>query len=142
MKSQKNKYIYYLNVLNGLLVALFILYWREIFEDSRSMLAIVCTLTVFLIYEAFVIMFTESKSDSLSQRQSINLFMGFKVGKILLSLLIIAIYAAVVKVELKNFIMVFVTLYFIYLIFDTFYFFNREKDKKKNKNDYIEKLSI
>ena len=130
MKSQKNKYIYYLSVLNGLLVALFILYWREIFEDPRSLIGIICASAFFLIYEAFVIMFTESKSDSLSQQQSINLFMGFKVGKILLSLLIIAIYAAAVKVELMRFVMVFIALYFIYLIFDTLYFFSREKNKQ------------
>ena len=141
--SRIAKYFLYLAFLNGLLTTLLILFWKEVFEDSRAMVGIAFSMTIFFFYELFVIMFTESKTETLNSRQSVNLFLGFKAGKIFLSLIIIAIYASVVKVELKPFVGVFITLYFIYLLFDTLYLLKREKSykKKQYKNKEIEKLS-
>ena len=143
MMSRIAKYFLYLVFLNGLLTTLLISFWKEIFEDSRPMIGIALSMTIFLFYELFVIMFTESKGETLNSRQSVNLFLGFKAGKIVLSLFIIAVYAIVVKIELKPFVGVFVALYFIYLLFDTLYLFNREKSfkKKQYKNKEIERLS-
>jgi L-asparagine transporter-like permease len=83
------------------------------------------------IYEWIMIKVVEAKKKTVSPRQSVNLFMGFKVGKILLSVFFMTIYAIAVKIELKRFVMVFVTLYLIYLVFDTFYLVYREKETKK-----------
>jgi hypothetical protein len=50
-----------------------------------------------------------------------------KAGKILLSLVFIALYAIAVKVEMKRFVLVFIALYLVYLLFDTFYLAKKEK---------------
>lgn len=143
MVSHRNKYILYLVSLNGILTVLLVFYWKVIFEDARSMVGIAFALVLFFLYELFVILFTESKSQTISPRQSVNLFLGFKAGKIILSLLFLAVYAILVKAELKRFIGVFLVLYFIYLLFDTVYLTRREKNlkTKQYKNKEIEKLS-
>jgi hypothetical protein len=81
----------------------------------------------FFLYEVMVILLTEKKKKTLTPRQSINLFLGLKVGTIILSLAFIAIYALAVKVEMKRFALVFIGLYFIYLLFDTAYLAKKEK---------------
>ena len=134
MLSHKNKYILYLALLNSLLAVLLICYWRAIFEETSSMMGITFVLILFFLYELFVILFTEKKYESLNARQYINLFLGFKAGKIILSLLFIAVYAIVIKVELIRFMGVFLILYFIYLLFDTVYLVNREKNRKAKAN--------
>ena len=141
--SRKSKCILYLAVLNCLLTTLLILYWRVIFEDSRSMVGMTIALVLFFLYELFIIIYTEKRSETLNPRQSINLFLGNKLGKIILLLFFITIYSTIVKVELKSFIMVFLVLYFIYLLFDTVYLLSREKSlkKKQYKLKEIEKLS-
>ena len=143
MLSHKNKYILYLAILNGILTVLLILYGRVIFEDTRSMIGITFALVLFLFCEFFIILFTETKGETVSARQSVNLLLGFKAGKIILSLLFLAVYAIIVKVEIKRFIGVFLALYLIYLLFDTIYLTNREKSlkTKQYKNKEIEKLS-
>ena len=142
MMSHKNTYILSLAILNVILAVLLFGGWRLVFEDTPPMLWMVVVLVMFFLYELFVILFTEIKIKNISPRQSINIFLGFKAGKIVLSLLFIAIYAIVFKVELKRFIMIFLILYFIYLLFDTVYLASREKDnKRKYKLEEIEKLS-
>ena len=142
MLSHKNKYILYLSALNGLLITLLIVWGKIIFYYGQSIGGIAMVIALFFLYELFVILFTEKISKAINSRQSVNLFLAFKAGKIILSLLFIAIYAAIVKVELRRFILVFIILYFIYLLFDTVYLVSREK---KNKKEYhlkeIEKLS-
>ena len=142
MLSNKNKYILYLVLLNGLLITVLILWGRTVFEYGRSIAGIAMAMAMFFIYELFVILVMENKSETVTSRQSVNLFLGFKAGKIILSLLFIAVYAILVPLELKRFIGVFLALYFIFLLFDTLYFASREKNnKKKYKMKEIEKLS-
>ena len=143
MWSNKTKYILYLAILNCLLTALLVSCWTSVFEYGRSMGGITLAMAMFFLYELFVIIFTENKYQTISPRQSINLFLGFKVGKIILSFLFIVIYISIVKVERKRFIMVFVALYLIYLLFDTLYLVTRERSikKKQYKLKEIEKVS-
>jgi len=131
MLSFKNKYILYLVLLNGLLTTLLVLEGRAIFETAHPISGMAVALVIFLVYELLVILFMEKKGKTMPVRKSVNVFLGFKLGKIFLSLLFIAIYAFVVEVELKRFVMVFIALYFIYLFFDTVFMLNWEKDNKK-----------
>jgi hypothetical protein len=87
------------------------------------------------IYEWITIKIVEAKNKTVSPRQSINLFMGLKVGKILLSVFFIMIYSLSVKVEMMRFVMVFMGLYLIFLVFDTIYLVSREKEAKKTINN-------
>jgi len=107
------------------------------------MVWIVIAMAMFFLYELVVILFTEAKYKTITPRQSVNLFIASKAGKIILSLLFIAIYLSIVKVERMRFFMVFAALYFIYLLFDTIYLVNRAKsiEKEQYKLKEIEKVS-
>jgi len=146
MESLKTKFILYLVALNCFLAALLIFSWTLIFEKGRSMGGISIAMAMFFLYEMLVILFMESKGDTLNPRQSINLFLGFKAGKIILSLLFIAVYVIFVKVELLRFTGVFIALYLIYLLFDTLYWIRREKSLKakqyKEKGLNIKKYKL
>jgi F0F1-type ATP synthase assembly protein I len=131
MLSQKNKYFLFLILLNGLLVTLLIFQGRTTFEDIRPIFGLAAAMAMFLFYELFFILFAERKRKSLNARQLVNYLLAFKSGKVLLTLLFIAIYAIFVKVELKKFAVAFIILYFIYLILNTVYLANPEKDNKK-----------
>ena len=143
MSSHKIKYILSLMFLNGLLIILLVSKGNLIFENNRSIAGIAMAIVMFFIVEMFVILYTERKSKTISSRQTVNLFLGIKAGKIILSLLFIVIYAVFVKVEIKRFIGVFLALYLIYLLFDTVYLLSREKNLKMKqfKNKEIEKLN-
>ncbi|MDR3340130.1 MAG: hypothetical protein LBT25_08610 [Candidatus Symbiothrix sp.] len=131
MGSLKNKYITGLVILNALLV-LGLLFCRTfIFLDVRPFVWSGIAIAFLFLYELMLILVTRKKSDTISPRKSINLFLGLKVGKILLSLLFITVYAIAIKIELRSFILVFMALYFIYLLFDTIYLTKNEKIKKK-----------
>jgi hypothetical protein len=123
-----NKYILYLLFLNAVLATSLICFWKLIFTDTRPFIGIILAAVFFFLYESIVIGLTTKKNKTISPRRSINLFMGLKVGKILLSLILVAIYAVAVKVEVKRFVLVFVALYFIYLLFDTIYLAKNEKN--------------
>jgi L-asparagine transporter-like permease len=87
----------------------------------------------FFYCEWITIGIIETKNKTVSPRQSINIFMGLKVGKILLSIFFVMVYAFTVKTEMKHFVLVFLALYLIYLLFDTLYLISREKEAKKKK---------
>jgi hypothetical protein len=142
MLSSIYKYILYLVIPSGVLLTLYGVYARVIFEDTRPYVWILAAIALLFFYETVVMWFIESKSKTITARQSLNLFLGFKVGKILLSLLFIIIYAIIVKVELKNFVGAFLVIYFTYLLADTLYWLSREKkNKRKYKLKEIEKVS-
>jgi len=134
MLTHRNKYIFFLAVLNCLLTTLLIIYWKIIFKDVRSVVGITFALILFFLCELFVILYTERKIGFLSARQSINLFLGYKAGKMFLAFLFLAVYVAIVRVEQRRFIMIFLIFYLIYLLFDTIYLASREKSLRiKNK---------
>ncbi|MCL2652058.1 MAG: hypothetical protein FWD60_13685 [Candidatus Azobacteroides sp.] len=101
------------------------------FPEIRPFLWTIGAIVFFFLYELATILVTDKKIKPISSRQSINLFMGLKVGKFILALTFALIYAIAVKVELKHFLIVFAVLYLIYLAFDTFYFLSVEKKLKK-----------
>lgn len=121
MASVNNKYVLYLVLLNTVLITGLILWGKSVFTDMRPFTGTGAAIAFFFLYEILVILITGRKSKTVTPRQSVNLFMGLKVGKILLSFLFIAIYAIAVKIEIKRFTLVFIALYFIYLLFDTIY---------------------
>jgi len=144
MLSYKNKYILYLVLLNGLLIALLVGGGNRVFNDVRPVMGMGIAMAIFCLYELFLIQFIDSKSKTVTPRQSVNLFLGFKTGKIILSLIFIAFYAITFKVEFKRFLLAFAVLYLIYLVFDTLYLVGREKENKKKHNyklKEIEKVS-
>jgi hypothetical protein len=134
MMSLNGRYTAYLVILNGLLVMGLICFGDRFFSEAKSFVWTGIAMAVFFLYEIMVILLTGVGGKALSPRQSINLFLGLKVGKVILSLLFIAVYAVVVNVELRRFVLVFVLLYFFYLLFDTIYLASREKQKRVIKD--------
>ncbi len=68
------------------------------------------------------------------------LYLGIKVVKMILSLVLVLIYCLAVREEAKAFLLTFISFYLIYLIFETWFFFSFElnqirekKNKKKNE---------
>jgi len=87
----------------------------------------------FFLYEIASILIIDKKGNTISARQSINLLGGLKIGKILLSLFFLVIYWIIEKTEMKRFLLVFFTIYLIYLVIDTLYLTSREKKAKEKK---------
>jgi hypothetical protein len=104
-----------------------ILFGKWVFTNSRPLVGISTALVFFFLYEIAVILITKKKSRTITPRQSVNLFLGLKAGKMLLSLIFVTVYALAVKIEVKRFVLVFIAVYFIYLLFDTFYLARNEK---------------
>jgi hypothetical protein len=129
-------------MLNGCLI----LFKSTIFNDVTPYVWAEIAVAVFFLYEIMVIFFTGKKNQTITPAQSVNLLIGLKVGKMLLLLLFILIYFIAVKIELKRFVTTLVSLYLIYLLFDTVYLLANEKKKKegvtKNKYKVLKKLNI
>jgi hypothetical protein len=129
MMSRRNKYICYLVIVSALLNVCLAFTRSYVFAEIKPYNGAEIAIAFFLLYESLVIWITDSKKKTMTPRQSVNLFLGLKVGKMILSLLFVAIYAIAVKVELKRFVLVFVGFYLVYLLFDTIYLANGEKRK-------------
>lgn len=66
------------------------------------------------------------------------LYLAMKMIKMILSMLLLMVYCLAVREEAKAFLLTFVSFYLIYLIFETWFFFSFEmnrKLKKKNMNN-------
>ncbi|MDR0413774.1 MAG: hypothetical protein LBH61_08250 [Dysgonamonadaceae bacterium] len=129
--TKSSRYIACLVLLNLVLTVGLMLFRSSVFTDSRPYTGAGVAIAFFFFYEIAVILLTQKKT--VTPRQSVNLFLGLKAGKIVLSLVFVTLYALVVKVEVKRFVLVFVLLYFIYLLFDTIYLTKNEKKEKTIK---------
>ena len=132
IKDTGLKYISWLMLMLILLTVAIILSKETLLLNNATLLVGLCSANAFFfLYEAITINIMEKKRKTASDKQIVNLYLLFKVGRILFALLGVAIYAFTAKVELKRFVLFFVLIYFIYLLFNTLYLTNREKKLKK-----------
>lgn len=76
-------------------------------------------LTIYLLVFSFVMMFTLSKALSNPDKNRFTyLFMLFTGVKLFLNLMIIVVYAVFAQDSLKNFVLTFLPLYFLFLLFE------------------------
>lgn len=64
------------------------------------------------------------------------LYLAMKMMKMILSMMLLLVYCLAVREEAKTFLLTFISFYLVYLIFETWFFFSFEvnrKRKKKNK---------
>lgn len=127
--SKIQKYSMGLALMTGILIMGLKVLQNRLFTGEIVFYWAIGACLFFCIYEWIAIKIVETKSKTVSSRQSVNLFMGLKVGKILLSLFFVMIYVFMVKIEVMRFVIVFVALYLIFLVFDTIYLVSREKDR-------------
>ena len=136
MLSTKNKFLVGLWVLNTALIAGLVFFGDRLFENPLLIIWSEIGVALLFLYETIVIVLTDKKMKVLTGKQSVNFFLGLKVGKIILSLIFIGIFVIAVRIEVKRFVLVFVSLYLLYLLFDTIYLACMEKDSKKQlKNE-------
>ncbi|MDR1562219.1 MAG: hypothetical protein LBS54_03900 [Dysgonamonadaceae bacterium] len=103
----------------------------ELFANSEPYWWCQAGILFLTFYELAVVFIIDKKYKSVSPRQSINLLMGLKIGRILFSGFFVISYLAVVKLETKRFMLVFLTIYLIFLVFDTLFIISRERKAKK-----------
>ena len=106
-----------------------------IFEEFISVKGIGAAIGIFTFLEILTVWLIETKSKTIAPRTSINLLLGMKVGKILLTILFVAVYALAVKVEQQRFVMVFLVIYLIYLFSNTIYLTHHEKKLKAHRTN-------
>ena len=68
-----------------------------------------------------------------NQRKLVNLYMIIKLCKVAASLLLGSIYLIFVKVQLRDFSIIFIGFYLLYLGIETYFFYLTEEKIKKNK---------
>lgn len=90
-------------------------------------------LLFFLIVESLILVYVESTSRKVTQRQMLNTYMLTKVVKIFAALIFIGVYIAIVKEDKKSFILVFMIFYLLFLAMESFLFLKIEKRLKNKK---------
>lgn len=90
-------------------------------------------LAFFLIIETAIVSYVALVCDKKTDRQLLNTYMLTKVVKIFLALGFVGIYAAVDGTNLKNFVLIFIILYVLFLFFESYLFTQIEKHLKQQK---------
>lgn len=95
----------------------------------------------FYLFGLFSIYMFDACRRHAPQRLSL-LYLAIKMVKMILSLILLLMYCIAVREEAKAFLLTFISFYLIYLIFETWFFFsfevNRKRKKKNiNKNETI-----
>lgn len=87
----------------------------------------------FLIFETAIVIYAESQSKKATARQLSNAYMLTKVVKVFAALILVGIYAGIVKEGIKSFVLIFMLLYILFLAIETHLFTRIEKHLKKEK---------
>lgn len=93
------------------------------------------TTSFFLVLEFIIILYVESISRINEKKKLVNAYMLTKVVKIILSLILVTIYALVVRENIKEFVILFVLFYFLYLIVEAILFIKIEKHIKETQSN-------
>ena len=89
-------------------------------------------LAFFLILESLILIYVESASRKVTQRQMLNTYMLTKVIKVFAALIFVGAYYAIVKENIKSFVLVFMIFYLLFLAMESWLFLKIEK-RLKNK---------
>ena len=89
-------------------------------------------LLFYLILEPLVLVYVESSSRRVTQRQMLNTYMLTKVFKIFAALIFVGAYAIIIKENIKSFVLTFCIFYLLFLAIESFLFLKIEK-RLKNK---------
>lgn len=90
-------------------------------------------LLFFLGIETGIVFYVESYSKKATARQLSNAYMLTKVVKILVALAVVGVYAAADGTGMKSFVLIFMLLYILFLVIETYLFATIEKHLKKEK---------
>lgn len=93
----------------------------------------------FYIFGIFMISMTENCRNHIPGRM-LQIYLLMRVMRMLASIIVMLIYCIIVREESKGFLLTFIANYLIYLIYDSWFFFTFEanrKMKKKKENETI-----
>lgn len=90
-------------------------------------------LLFFLMLESFILLYVESASRKVTERQMLNTYMLTKVAKIFAALIFVGAYKVVVNENMKSFVLVFMIFYLLFLAFESYTFLKIEKRLKKKQ---------
>ncbi|MCD8182289.1 MAG: hypothetical protein LUE99_03505 [Bacteroides sp.] len=93
----------------------------------------------FLVFGVFMINMVESCRRRMPGRM-LQVYMLMRVMRMLASIIVMLVYCVAVREEAKEFLLTFIANYLIYLIYDSWFFFTFEanrKQKKKKENETI-----
>lgn len=93
-------------------------------------------LAFFIVLESLILVYVDSASMKVTQRQMLNTYMLTKVIKVFAALIFIGIYALTIKENMKSFVLIFMIFYLLFLAFESYLFLKIEKRlKKKTPNE-------
>lgn len=90
-------------------------------------------LLFFLLLESFILVYVESASRKVTQRQMLNTYMLTKVVKIFAALIFVGAYKIVIDENVKSFVLIFMIFYLLFLAFEGYLFLKIEKHLKKKQ---------
>ncbi|MBK5721791.1 hypothetical protein JGH11_13000 [Dysgonomonas sp. Marseille-P4677] len=90
-------------------------------------------LLFFLLSESFILLYVESASRKVTQRQMLNTYMLTKVIKVFAALIFVGVYKIVVDENIKSFVLIFMIFYLLFLAFESYLFLKIEKRLKKKQ---------
>lgn len=93
----------------------------------------------FYIFGVFMVSMIENCRKRMPKRM-LQIYLLMRVMRMLVSMTVMLVYCIAVREEAKDFLLTFIANYLIYLIFDSWFYFNFEvnrKLKKKKENETI-----
>lgn len=88
----------------------------------------------FYLFGLFSIYMFDACRRHAPQRLSL-LYLAIKMVKMILSLILLLMYCIAVREEAKAFLLTFISFYLIYLLFETWFFFSFEVNRKRKKKN-------
>ncbi|GHT89150.1 hypothetical protein FACS189474_5560 [Bacteroidia bacterium] len=133
MSKAKNKYslIGILFIVTAFVTAILNIFQDKLFVESTPYYYLAGMILFLFAYELSTIIIVNKKTKTASPRQVVSLYMLLKGTKIFLFLAGLVVYMLTVKIETKRFVLVAVAIYFIYLLWDTWFLTFTEKKLKK-----------
>jgi len=95
------------------------------------------TIPAFFYIFGWYYIFTFDRCRRYSPNKMLSVYIGMKVVKMLLSILIIVFYMLFVKVQKSDFIMTFFLFYLLSILYETVYFYWFERNKDKSRKNEI-----
>jgi hypothetical protein len=114
-------------VLMGIISAILLNFGDSLLTNRTPVYWLMGVNIALMLYELMTVFIIEKKRETANPRQLVNMYMGLKVIRLLLSLFFVVVYYFAVGEEMKRFAMVFVVIYLVYLLFDTMYLAKGEK---------------
>lgn len=94
----------------------------------------------FFVFGAFMINMVESCWRRMPGRM-LQIYLLMRVMRMLVSMIVMMVYCVAVREEAKLFLLTFIANYLIYLIYDSWFFFTFEANRKQKKKKENEKMA-